>query len=149
MIVANSSPLIALGRLDQLNILEALFGKIYIPNAVYRETVLETTVENQRVNIVKSIAANIILIVEPVSEYPFKRKLHPGEKEVLQLALEKKASGIIIDDKKARKEAIELGLQSVLLFTTDILKGAAKRGLIPSYSVIMEKLKTIDIFLPE
>jgi predicted nucleic acid-binding protein len=149
MIVANSSPLIALGRLDRLDILKILFGKIYIPNAVYQETVLETIIESQRESISKSISANDIIVCEPTKEHTFRRKLHTGEKGVLNLALEKKASGIIMDDKRARKEAKELGLQLSLLYTTDILKGAERRGLITSYVEIMEQLKTMNIFLPQ
>lgn len=149
MIVANSSPLIALGRLNRLDILEALFGKIYIPNTVYQETVIETTIEDQRESISRSINAGIIIVVHSTLEYPFKRKLHSGEKGVLNLAIEKKANAIILDDTRARKEAKELGLKSNVLYTTDILKGAEKRGLITSYTDIMEELKTMNIYLPE
>lgn len=105
MIIANSSPLIVLGRLERLDILESLFGKIFIPNAVYQETVIETTIAIQRHSIQKSIAEETIIVVESSLEHSFNRKLHSGEKDVLNLALEKKASGIIMDDKRARKEA--------------------------------------------
>lgn len=149
MIVANSSPLIALGRLNRLDILEVLFGKIHIPNAVYQETVVETTLEDQRGAISRSIEAGIVIVVDSTIDYPFKRKLHSGEKDVLNLAIEKKASAIIIDDARARKEAKELGLKSNILYTTDILKGAEKRGLITSYTDLMEALKTMQIYLPE
>ncbi len=149
MIVANSSPLITLGRLNKLDVLEVLFGKIYIPNAVHRETVLETTIETQKEAISKSINANVIIVIEPTLEHIFKRKLHPGEKSVLNLAIEKEADGIIIDDKKARMEAKEIGLRSSLLYTTDILKGAEKRGLITSYLEVMEQLKKMNIYLPK
>jgi len=92
MIVANSSPLIALSRLDRLDILEALFGKVNIPNVVRQETVLETTVENQRESISKSINSYLIIVVEPTFEYRFKRKLHSGEKAVLSLGLQRSFS---------------------------------------------------------
>lgn len=149
MIIANSSPLIVLGRLERLDILESLFGKIFIPNSVYQETVIETTIDIQRLSIQKSISEETIIVVEPSLEHQFNRKLHPGEKDVLNLALERKASGIIMDDKRARKEAKQFGLQSFLLYTTDILKGAETRGLITSYSEIMELLQTMNIYLPE
>lgn len=149
MIVANSSPLIALGRLNRLDILEILFGKIHIPNAVYQETVVETALEDQREAISRSIDAGIVIVVDSTIDYPFKRKLHSGEKDVLNLAIEKKAGAIIIDDTRARKEAKELGLKSDILYTTDVLKGAEKRGLITSYTDIMEELKTMNIYLPE
>lgn len=40
-IVSNSTPLIALSRIKELDILRALFGTIMVPIAVYNEIVLE------------------------------------------------------------------------------------------------------------
>ena len=48
IVVCNSSPLVALGRLQVLDIFEHLFEKIYIPDTVCKETVLDTKVEVQR-----------------------------------------------------------------------------------------------------
>jgi len=40
-IVSNSTPLIALSRVNELELLHSLFGTIIIPSAVYNEVVLE------------------------------------------------------------------------------------------------------------
>jgi len=40
-VVANSSVLIFLSKIGLLRLLKELFGVIYIPNAVYREVVIE------------------------------------------------------------------------------------------------------------
>ena len=149
MIIANSSPLVALGRMDRLDILEEQFGKIYIPSAVYQEAVVETSYRVQRAAIQNSIQTQKIIIVEPTTEHTFRRNLHAGERGVLSLALEKKAKALIIDDKKARNEANELGLQTTLFYTSDILKGAEKRGLIESYFNVVEQLRSMNIYLPE
>lgn len=69
MIIANSSPLIVLGRLERLDILESLLGEIFIPNAVYQETVVETTISNQRRSIQKAIAEETIIVVKPTFDY--------------------------------------------------------------------------------
>ena len=148
IIVANSSPLIALGRIQRFDIINTLFGQIYIPTTVYRETVIETSFEEQRNTILSAIENSTIVIVEPTIDYSFNRKLDPGEKDVLRLAIEQNANGIIIDDRKARNEAKALGLDEVLLHTTDILKAADKRGLI-SYVEIMQQLRTLNIYLPD
>ena len=149
MIIANSSPLIALGRIQILDVIKNLFGKIYIPDAVYQETVLETAIDIQRESILKAIDESTIAIIEPKIDYPFKRKLDLGEKGVLNLALENNPDRIIIDEKRARKEAKELGFETSLVYTTDILKGAEKRGLIDSYSDVIDQLKKLKIYLPE
>ena len=147
MIISNSSPLIALGRIDRLDIFKSMFGEIYIPNAVYQETIVETSLNNQREAILNAIQAAIIKVVEPSIDKVFNRKLGAGERGVLCLALEKNADQIILDDKKARNEAIELGLS--VLYTADVLKGAEKRGLIMSYENIFDQLRDIGIYLPE
>lgn len=54
---------------------------------------------------------------------------------------------LIIDDKRARNEAAELGLSPTL--TTDILKQAESHKLIPSYHDAMIHLFFKGIYLPE
>jgi predicted nucleic acid-binding protein len=147
IIVANSSPLIALGRINHLDLVNALFGQIYIPQAVYQETVIETSSLEQRKAILAAVEAITIIVVDPTLNYSFNRKLDPGERDVLKLAIEKNASGIIIDDRKARNEAKSLGLDWALLYTTDILKAADKRDLI-SYVEAIQQLRDLKIYLP-
>lgn len=65
MIISNSSPLIVLGRLNRLDILQTLFGEVYIPGAVYRETVEETKLASQREAILKAIASRYLLVEQP------------------------------------------------------------------------------------
>ncbi len=149
MIVADSSPLIVLGRLDRLDILESLFGKIIIPYAVFQETVTQSKNENQKKSIQHYISKEVIRVVQLTDTYPFTHKLHKGEKEVLSLAVKTKSTGIILDEKRARKEAIRIGLSTNLLYTTDILREAEARELIPSYSEIIHLLKPMRLYLPE
>lgn len=40
-VVSNSSPLIALGRIERLDLLPALFPTISVPAAVYQEVVVQ------------------------------------------------------------------------------------------------------------
>lgn len=39
IVISNSSCLIALSRIDKLELLRDLFGKIYIPSAVFNEVI--------------------------------------------------------------------------------------------------------------
>lgn len=146
IVIANSSPLIALSRIDSLYIFKELFGRILIPDAVYQETVLETTISNQKENISKAIN-DFIEVITPKIHHTFSRNLGKGEWGVLNLALEKNPDITLMDDKKARNEARELGFNPY--FTTDILKNAEASKIIPSYEDILIKLFKIGIFLPE
>lgn len=147
MIVSNSSPLIALSRIGHLQIFASLFGKIYIPTSVYQETVIETQLDEQRNAILASIQAQTIEVIEPILQLTFRRKLGLGEQGVLALAVEQQAKLVILDDKRARNEARELGV--TMAYTSDILRQAAKQELIPSYTEVMSQLEAIRIFLPE
>lgn len=51
IVISNSSPLIALSRVDKMDILREMFGKIYIPDVVYQETVLQSSYSVQKRNI--------------------------------------------------------------------------------------------------
>lgn len=146
MIVADSSPLIALARIDCLNILKALFGTVYIPTAVYQETVMETHIQQQREAISRAIDAADIIVRNPTITSSFNRRLGRGEQGVLNLAREINAHGIIMDDKKARNEAKALGF--FLIYTTDVLRRAEQRGLITSYADLLDQLKALNIYLP-
>jgi len=53
----------------------------------------------------------------------------------------------VIDDKRARNEAKELGFFPS--FTSDIIKAAEKRNLIDSYDDVMKQLHQLGVYLPE
>ncbi|MEM7537858.1 MAG: hypothetical protein AAF639_37150 [Chloroflexota bacterium] len=148
MIISNSSPLIALGRINRLDIFQSLFDTVYIPTSVYDETTNVTEdIRDQRDAILAAVDAKIIHVVEPSIDYTFRRKLDAGEKGALNLALEHDDSQLIMDDRRARNEAKELRL--TIIYTTDVLKGAERRQLISSYDEVMEQLHAIGIYLPE
>lgn len=147
MIVADTSLLIVLGRLNRFDLLQALFGQVFIPTSVFREAVTESNLQSQRHAILAAIEADMIVVVEPTESFTPHRRLDSGEIGVLQLALEHQAVAIIMDDKKARNEAKDLGFR--LLYTTDILHGAEQRGLIDPYAEIVQELRKMKIFLPE
>ena len=147
MIVADTSPLIVLGRLNRLDILRELFGTIVIPSIVYQEAVVGSKFQLQRESILRAIEEEVILVKEPTIEHEFNRRLDAGEMGVLHLALEIQANALIMDDRKARNEAKEMGF--MLFYTTDILKGAERKGLIDSYIEIVKQLASMKIYLPE
>ncbi len=147
IVILNSSPLVASGRVQQLHLFQRLFGTIYIPATVYQETVTQGNNPIQQQAIVQAIEEKFIEVVSPASEHTFSRKLHPGERDVLNMALEIKADLLIIDDRKARNEARELGF--AVNYTSTIVKAAEKRGCINSYQILMNTLKDMSIYLPE
>lgn len=143
-VISNSSPLIALSKVNKLFIFAELFGKIRIPDIVYTETVLQSNDGLQKENILKAIRDNHIIVQTPVSNRSFNRAIDSGERAVFNLAFDKKADLLIIDDKKAGKEAKELGFRIVK--TSSLLKYAEKKQLISSYAEVAEALKNFAFF---
>lgn len=145
IVISNSSPLIALSQINQLDLFQALFGQIYIPDTVYQEVVLQSNVPIQRKNIENALD-KFIFIQKPKIAQIFSRKLDYGEQGVLNLALDKQADLLIIDDKKATKEAIQLGFK--VIHTTMLILYAEKQNIISSHKTLLTELEKINIFLP-
>lgn len=131
MILADTSLLIVVGRLDRVDILATLFGAIAIPGIVYREAVEQSTSHLQREALERGVREGVMIVREPTAEPPFSRRLDAGERGVLALAREMHPQAIILDDRKARNEAQEMGFW--LFYTSDVLKAVETRGLISSY----------------
>ncbi len=128
MIISNSSPHIALSQIQQLSILKHVFEEVVSTNPV----------ERQRTEIVKAVE-DFIEVVEPSKNITFKRRLDSGERAVLELAVEKQADFIIMDDTRARKEASDLDLHVVM--TSEVIRAACQRELLDPYDQIMSQLR--------
>lgn len=146
IVVSNSSPLIALSCLDQLSILKHLFGSIYIPESVYHEVVVKNTMSLQKQRIVQALDT-IVFVKQSNLTHRFTRVLDAGEIGVLNLAKEIQANLVLLDDRKARNEAKEMGLR--LAMTSAVLQWAAEQGLIASYHDAIHTLTTYRMYIPE
>jgi len=105
-VVADASVLIALSKIEQLELLEQVVGEIVIPQAVAHEVTrgmkLPPWVGTREVT-------------RPLDQRVLEATLHAGESEAVCLALELNAGRLILDDLPARKLAKRLGLAHLLL----------------------------------
>ncbi|MBN2006251.1 MAG: DUF3368 domain-containing protein [Anaerolineae bacterium] len=115
-VVCNAGPLIALGKLNRLELLGALYPQVLVPQAVYHEVVTQglrqgaveaATVrqfwEQQQWPVVEVPAATLATYTPAVI-------LGPGETAVLALALTYRQPWVLLDDEAAREEARRLRL---------------------------------------
>lgn len=126
-IVVDTSCLITLSKIGKVELLKEIFPEIFVPGAVEEEFGYELP-EFLRVVAIKD---------KDLLEFSTS-SLGPGESEVLTLAVELNADGVIIDEKKGRKEAKKLGLK--LLGTLGLLLLAKKRGLIDDLEDMVDKI---------
>ena len=107
-IIFNSSPLINLSKIEKLELVEKLFGKIIIPEAVFNELIKDASSKKGSREIKDLINKGVVEVRKVEDENiikSFRKDLDHGEAEVITLALEINADLIIIDEIEARRVA--------------------------------------------
>lgn len=145
IVVSNTSPLIAVAKINKFVIFQKLFKTVLIPQAVSEEF-LQNCTEVEK-TCFKSACQDCLEIVkvQPLSQ-TFSRRLGLGEQEALSLAIQKQADILIIDDRKALNEAYEQKLNAVS--TRAVLRIAAEKKIISDYQSLEIALKEQNFFLP-
>lgn len=139
-IVADSGPLIALAKIGGLAELFDLHPLIITPPAVFEETVREGRyVQAPDADLLQSeYDAGRLRVEELRGQTPPRiRQLGRGERESIQLALERKAEWLLADDLEARQSATSL-------FATSPASTRVKGTLGIITSAYIEGLATLD-----
>lgn len=113
IVVSDTTPLISLLKIERLDLLERLFGKVMIPLAVYKELTADKRYEAEA----KQLESKPFISVESVSNEEsvsiLKRAtgLDQGESEAIVLADETKADLLLMDEAKGRSVSAEMGFK--------------------------------------
>ena len=111
IVVSDTTPLISLLKINSLNILEKLFGKVLIPQAVFDELTVDERFKLEA----EQIMSNKFVSVKPVSNVAsvsiLKRAtgLDQGESEAIVLTDELKADLLLMDEAKGRTVSNQMG----------------------------------------
>ena len=99
-VIVNSTPMIILSKIGQIDVLHTLFGEIIIPQAVYDEITYKS---DDACRVVKETDwIKVANISDTADRSMYKSKLHDGEVEVMILAQEENGDVlVIIDDNTA------------------------------------------------
>lgn len=137
-VIVNSTPIILLSNINQLELLKQIYGEITIPQAVYDEVTEKPDSACQNLkNHFDWI--KIETIKNPLQKKMYQAKLHDGEVEVMILAQEEpKADLVILDDNTAKKTARFLEL--TVTGTLGILVKAKQLKLIEKIKPLMDAL---------
>ena len=140
-VIVNSTPLIILSKIGELEILKNLYGEIIIPRAVFEEVTIKS-------DAIKNLSWIKILEVQDKSNRKiYQAKLHDGEVEVMMLAKEISADLLIIDDNAAKKFAKFLGFQ--VTGTLGILLKSKSEKIISEVKPILEKMQAENFYISE
>ena len=112
IIISDTTPIICLMKIKRLDLLEELFGEVLIPDAVFRELTTNVTFKEEA-DIVKSsefIKVSSIQNRKSLEILQAASGLDAGESEAIILADELKSDVLIIDERRGRKVAQNLGI---------------------------------------
>ena len=124
--VTNSTCLIGLERIERLDILPQVFDTVFAPPAVAKE--VRTSLDWLRVQAVANPSVTIAL----------RTQMDEGEAEAIALALELENVLLILDDKKARRVAQQMGMK--VIGTVGMLLRAKRQGVIAEVKPLLLKL---------
>ncbi len=138
LVASNSSPLINLSIIGRLELLQHKFSEVLIPQAVWREVVIEGIGKPGAEEVEKSGWTKVKEVQDKLLVASLTQHLDDGESEAIALALEMGADLVLLDEKDARETAEAFGLN--VLGIVGILVWAKREGLILSLKAELDKL---------
>lgn len=141
LVVADSSPLIAMVNIEQIGVLPSLFNEVAVPP----EIVAELREPRRPASVRQFIASSPAWLQErrPVAIEAIPA-LHAGEIAAISLARELNADLLLIDELAGRKAATSRGI--AIAGTVGVLELAAERGLL-NLATAFARLKTTDFWI--
>lgn len=144
-VVVNASPLIVLFKSEQAQLLNQLFTDICTPMAVVTEIMSAQNSDLAKQQLPETDWLRYVdQEIDPVIQ---NWDLGAGESTVLSFALEHPDYRAVIDDSAARRCARSLGIST--LGTGGILVLAKRRGLIPSATQAIERVREVGLWLSD
>ena len=131
-VVADSTCLIALERIDQIEILPALFEPVLIPPAVAQEFGISFP------------WLKIERLPDQALVVALKMMIDDGEAEAIALSQEQKCR-IILDDRQARRVGQNMGLR--VIGTVGILILAKQRGILSTVKPVLQNLDDTGFYI--
>jgi predicted nucleic acid-binding protein len=144
IVIADSSALVALSICDSLLLLDALFGEVKVPQAVYDEVCITSKAESQALQIYlkgKVCSAPTSIIIEKSNG------LGKGELAAISLYKLLSADLLLIDDARAKKVAYLNNIE--VMGSLGVLILAKKKGVIATIKPALTRLRWSDIYFSE
>ena len=124
IVVSDTTPLISLLKINRLDLLEKLFGKVLIPQAVFNELTVDARfqLEADQIKQKEYIVVRSVNNAESTNILKRATGLDQGESEAIVLTDELKADLLLMDEAKGRSVSAQMGLK--IMGTIGILMAA-------------------------
>lgn len=147
LVVSDTTPIITLLKINRLEILQILFGKVLIPRAVFKELTKNEFYKNESETVKNSDFINVNE-VENLQAVKILREvvgLDAGESESIALAEEINSDILLMDERKGRQVAKKLNLK--IVGTVGILLHAYDENILSESDILecIEILKNSNI----
>lgn len=143
IVISDTTPLISLMKIGRLNLLEKLYGKVFIPAAVYNELIVNKRFPEEAEEIKKCTFLEVQSVSDKnqVDALQERTGLGLGESEAIILAENMKARLLMMDEVQGRAVAKEQGLS--VIGVVGIISVAYQTRLLTSEEVkqCVEKLR--------
>ena len=151
IVVSDTTPLISLMKIGQLDLVNHLFGEVQIPNAVYEELVSNTRFpdESRQIRECSFIKRVDVADIQSVKLLRRSAGLDAGESEAIVLSDSLGASLLLMDEAKGRQVAMQMGIR--IMGTIGMLLAAYKEELLSKEEILhcIEILKTTGRHISE
>jgi len=146
LIIADAGPLIALSRIDALDLLCGVFGEIQVTPEVRAEA-LPSADYPGKASLNAAFAAGWLRWLPEArpDRQPLNPGLGPGERSAIAAALQSPDCLLVIDDRAGRAEARAQGLS--IIGTAAVIGLAKLLGLIPAALPLLEQLRPAGYYL--
>jgi predicted nucleic acid-binding protein len=141
IVFSNTTPIIALSSIGQLELLPRLFEHVHVVSAVMEECQVGGPISVPDLRLIDWV---VIVEVAAVAHSSVLLELDKGEKHTLDMACKHKADLVIIDEKIGRNMAEYLGLK--VTGTLGVLLKAKQLGYIPSFINCVKEMEFQGIF---
>jgi predicted nucleic acid-binding protein len=141
--VADSSVIIHLAAIAQLDLLRQLHGSLLVPPAVWDEVVVQGQGRAGAQELTKAVGDGWVTVAHPSSNIQLPSggaPLHPGETEAVLLAASHPGSLLLMDEAAGRSVAASLGIP--VMGIVGVLVVAKQSGLVAQLKPILEQLRS-------
>jgi len=141
-VIVNSTPLISLAVINQLDLLSKIFDDIIVPSAVYNEVVVNGKGKAGYNNLSTIDWFNVVEVENTGLKQSIMIELDEGEAEVITIAKEKSDLLVCIDEFAGRRYAKLHDLE--VIGTLGILLIAKQKGYVSELRPLLQKLIAED-----
>jgi predicted nucleic acid-binding protein len=140
IVISNTSPLVNLAAVGQLQLLQQLYDQVIIPSAVYHEIVVAGAGQPGAKEVKAYDWIKIRQVENRTIVASLQLEIDEGEAEAIALAIELEADLLLLDERRGRAIASSLGLKFIGLL--GVLVEAKHQGLITAVRPILDGLIT-------